>query len=911
MSSTRNELLLRVVFQPNSHLFRRVSSQVEVYLSCGTVLRKKSAINKPPKPTVESEGIQCETTELLSSLLESVRKKAAGFGFMIPQDANQLRHEYYFIKCLSVGLPIQLLDLNDDKTAPTCLTFKHEEYLLLTKRQTTVRVNMLPGVSAYEGTFDMSAGSSSVTEQLLLENFTDNFNGQNYALCLVSENTNRFEPTTVTDLEPSQTSQLFVAKNACLNWAGMGVQMPTTVAAFGSVVQKNVASSSRQSKANSQPTNSLQVWSQEIEGKTGNICWCWMDELYDSLYQIDVSAWQCVWLRKRYFSILNELYVNWKSVGSDKSIAGSSNRENSTKYRLLSNARQRFETFDVYQDAIESRQTLLKMVRYFGIDEKSWENTVRKLSENIASETNRLSVCDWRCSVNEKGSCINADKHTIHLPASTLDKQLKVNTLLDTLSNHVDSVRIVVHRGVYHVNVSRHFKIFVKNLFAVRASRYRLFNIVRIGYENFLPILLCTNNFIFVRVEARKPNKPNSNRTIMYQLKTTFERSRIMPHDSSKTFAKSSENPYAVRSPVPSRKPLSTMKKHPDEESTKKIVSVLHPTTQSIFLKNFVCWRNDSAVSGYADNRSNIFKRRLTPGLMRSRNRNNVFRYFCWSAENIESWVPRKSSKIHAAITTISLHDLSNSVLLINGIGVRGIIVAATILSSLPERRRVMEQKNVREVNYKKCIEEYKEKTNIDKSSTVTTLEMGEEIHRQINEIFESENLTAELREKIIQEMFAGKANADWREKTLEGKYEGKATTADWREKATVNWRENTNSNQHLPSCAKTTVNEQTCDLKGVVEDVHKTYNNLKYVNMLLRQHLSEELPMFETLRSEYEKFNDRLFATEDLTPEQYENLAKNILTIMETIYRNLPFMLNQLLLMQKFEMYNTIVKLL
>lgn len=741
----------KVVFQADERLFLRDRNGVDLTIklesSTGPIETNGALVASAPRFT---------TKTFLSVLYAGVCRVGAKHGLQVPQSVFGLMHEYLVVRCLSIGTPVQVLDLLADT-----VSWRPRERLLVMRKMCSIQVTILPGYHPIEIACDARQSSRAVVRQVLRTTFGEQgetfFDPANYELCLTAAST-----TTSKDNDPT-----------ALDWAGLGPQAPPTT--------PNASNS-----------------------------WCWFDDQYNFLYEVDVSVWRTVWLRKRFFFGPNAAYLSSTTpVQSDAA------------------------TFDMYQDLAECRQTILRLVRDYSTDERSLDHAVRRLTANIASETALLSACPAACPNRTEDYCRS---HTVSAPAKALDKHVKVRALFDTLTTHLRSVTVTsavpldaddgdTARGPLVFTISPEAKTCAKHLFDVRLSCFRCLLLVRIGHETFLPLALMNGRLLFTRVEnqhrggavssesrtaARATTKTIDKALFLitaagsYHVKNTLQKSRVVPHDTGTTTA------AIVCSPVPRRR---TGAGGAGASSRAEA-----PLTIPVQLKDYVCWRRDNAAHGGVG--GGLLKRRLIAGSYRSKSDNDVFRYL---SINVRNCTPNSIGHLLSnyaslyALNTMTVGDRSAITLILNGHGVRSVLTM------------------IRAVHGQAA-----DKTSLCRvvpPQTPTTARQSLKTAR------------SELRASFV-------------------------------------------------APAAPAVPPPTDITARVRRTIDQNYANMKYIDAYMQQTIGEGLPMFGVLDALYQQRDD---------PGNLER----ILDVMQNIYKHLPYLLNQLLFMQKYEVHDTVVKLL
>lgn len=795
----------KVIFQADERLFVRDRNAVELTMkleplgsaamaATAAAATAAATATQPPGPS----AWRFATKTFLSVLYSAVARAGAKHGVHTPQSVFALMSEYLVVRCLSIGTPVQVLDLLADT-----VSWRPRERLLVMRKMCSILVTLLPGQRPTVIKCDARQSGRAVVRQTLRAVFGEQgetfFDATNYELCLATV-------TTAASTEPT-----------ALDWAGLGAQVPP----FAPLA-----------------TNS----------------WCWLDDQYNFLYEIDVSVWRTVWLRKRFFFSPNAVYLSAVNNHTNDPLA-----------------------FDLYQDLAECRQTILRIVRDYSTDERSLDHAIRRLVASIASETALLSTCPTNCPNRGDEYCRS---HTVSAPARDLDKHVKIRTLFDTLTLHLKSVRVTAVApsdadddsddsttttttttcSPLHFSISPEARTYAKHLFDARLSCFRCLPLVRIGHETLLPLALMNGRLLFTRVESqtrggggaggadtRSATRSRVSCTVRantidkalftataagsYHVKNMLQKSRVVPHQqgAGPSACASATAVASVCSPVPRRR-LATSNTSTSTEPP--------PLTICIRLKDYVCWRRDNATQSASA--AGLFRRRL--GVMGGSYRgtsgaraggksgSDTFRYFSinvrnCTADSIRHLLTNYSSLY--ALNTMTVGDMSAAVLMLHGHGVRSVLTM------------------IRAVH---CV-----------AAATATGARDTRVH-------------------------------------------GSAVPDNARQSLRLAMRELRSSFNPTGAATATAPPRNTVTAADIADRVRRTvdrnYANMKYIDTYMQQNIGEGLPMFGVLETLYQQ-------------REIEGNLERILDVMQNIYKHLPYLLNQLLFMQKYEVHDAVVKLL
>jgi hypothetical protein len=574
--------------------------------------------------------------------------------------------------------------------------------------------------------------------------------------------------------------------------------------------------------------------------------WCWFDELYSSFYEIDTRIWRAVYIRKRYFIRLGKIYrglaVDDGGGSGGGSVGSGGDHETGPE-----------ENFDAYNDVLECRQCLLQMRREFSTNDKSFETNTRRLVINISCETvatKNATVADApdpnyvSVDENDDDERDNDNPPTPLPPMRMLDKRTRITVLLNSLAKHLCEVKLQSSRGLLRVEMSQDFKIFCRNLLEVRLSRFRLMLPVRIGSENFLPVVLHNYKILFSRIEMESlaPSSTASS-TSHLVIRENFDRAKLLPHEGGTSRSKH-------RSPSP----WNSARKQPPLPELPTTPSPLNTSTTTLNLKlnDYVHWRrdDDQIIEGVT-NTPRSRRRGLVAGLI-SRKSNDIFRYFVLNAKKIDPTGTTSSTtngtRKLSGYNTIAIQDFSNCLLIFNGSGVKGILML------------------VRNVHY-------------PSSKPQIVKEELEKIMRNLEEF--SFNVAPAADNPRVDPQRDTETNYD----KLPPPHQ-------------------TSSPLPAPPPPPPPPPPKR-DGNKLLLHISSNYHNLSYINQLLREATGyEELPFFKRLSEMYEEFRAN---EKNIDKDRLEKL----LNLMQSIYRNIPYIMHQLVILEKYETHDKIVKLL
>lgn len=180
-----------------------------------------------------------------------------------PRQPRYLSEYYYFIRLSSNGAPLQLFNVTEARHQ-SLLRFRDRDCLLLLKRWQRLRVyvgeSMLNNDNTILLPIDMAWSCRTVATRVLSYLFKSPEFSDCYALCLLNDS--------------------FAGIHGCPtnDWIGLGQYVLNS-----DIIRK---------------TNF-----DNVKPDLRKVRWCWLDEQYKRLYDIETTSWCACWLRKRFFDL--------------------------------------------------------------------------------------------------------------------------------------------------------------------------------------------------------------------------------------------------------------------------------------------------------------------------------------------------------------------------------------------------------------------------------------------------------------------------------------------------------------------------------------------------------------------------------------------------------------------------------
>lgn len=1008
-------LTIRVLYQIHPRIFdggeQEIAFTVDLY---EVVLRSKTN-----KYSVNAE-------HLLERLLTVFAKSRHCQGYATPTNRDEFLRELCVLRCLSIGTPLVELDVTQGERR---VEFRQTDCVRLVRRYVIAPIYITAKLFV-EVRLDIRWNNERATDHVMRQLFDGNgfLFSTDYSICL----TTHVSALWWSEQQRNNDAAAAAAAsggNGCIDWIGNGVQIPSSFwSSSNATLRKRAAAATRANGGGGKGSGSGSTTGQQqkssLFGRLGgsgssssSSCatvaankWCWFDDLYTAVYEIDSKLWKSMYLRKRYFNLTNETYLLSLNVARKSA----------------------WDSFDLYNDVYECRQTLQQIAAdYCGRnrDERHLDNCVRRLVQNVSSESTSV----YRPIITQRPKR-PTDK--VDVPTRMFDKQLRVSQLLKNVQKYLDGVNLSLRNGGrLHISLPPSFRTFAKHLFDIRLSRFRLMSPVRIGPDSFLPIALCNLKVLFMRVErldgmsaaavaasqaaAGTSKKGAAAATAApaamgqynsYKLKANFERSRLLPHVISARLAAdqlADSNNYrddidydydedrGAAAPFSTTQLLSSSSS--SSSSSTMIVTVL--------LDGYINWRrdesgttllgtttlgspsagllgtarrrivrlgvggrgkqgsSDSLLSSSSSSRS-ATPTRSSPLLQSSSPLQsaatttlatafNVFLYFVVDAYHLnEENCRRKLNNNNrlSACTAISIRDKSLYSLMINGVGVRALVKLFKHANDYAKKTiRVGEEETTTtttttdrendrdsDCSSSSTSKAFSDAGGVSAAATATaTATTTASSSTALDETYEPIDIDIDVVETNMSDAATGKADA--RTGAVASLPSPKPRSPPMPPpKPRLSPAEALPSSQPIyevprnngsvngdtvggDACSNNSANSGSSNFSGssgkvlsslsILRDLTMHYNNLHYIDLLLRQTTSESegLPFFGRLKSLHENLQQRSTSNQPIPARDLEVF----LDLVQSIYRHIPYIMHQLILLGYYSTHEKIEKLL
>lgn len=291
---------------------------------------------------------------------------------------------------------------------------------------------------------------------------------------------------------------------------------------------------------------------------------------------------------------------------------------------------------------------------------------------------------------------------------------------------------------------------------------------------------------------------------------------------------------------------------------------------------------------GGTDTARKIFKTGSTTDttIINNSSSHDRFRYFVFDPRLLTDNYEDNGSTL--AFNTISILDKSGRFLLINGVGVRGLLRLLKKIC-IRDRRKQVENKE------------------------------------QLQKLRQENQKKAELQPLTLPPPRTQQQQQQQQTSVLETELQPPTLPPPRAQQTSVSETKETDTMSSLYD--KPTNNGEVPQLllldkkKSLLLTVSSHYHNLNYIDRLLRQTVNEEgLPFFKKLTTMYEDFKRKVTMTPTVAATNNEDNENNwetlanvnlMLELMQNIYRHVPYIMHQLLLLGFYETHEKINKLL